>query len=229
MGTTPCCCCRAHGKHSPCWTHAWHAACRCARSANPHWSTNGATPAWTVASPLSTWRAINKATLLPVVLAVFQDQLVAIDDSYVSVCVGDETYRVSPIEAMTILKYHPVVMQGLLAPPRVGVRAAYRMRLCRWWPPTPCPEPEAARMVLAETVRPLHDCRAPHWYAREVFQLKRETNYRRMLAQRLQELEALLMLYQLRNGQPAPLNLTVDDLRVSRLDMLRHESTRDTA
>lgn len=181
----------------------------------------GASPDWVVASPLSTWHAINPAASLPVVLAVFQDQLVAIDDSYVSIRINDDIYRVSPIEAMTILKYHPTVLQGLLVPTRLGARGAHRMYLRRWRPPTPYPTRQFALMAMTETVRPLHDCRAPHWYARKIFQFKRETTHRRMLSQRLQELEALLMLYQLRHGRPAPLTLTVDDLRASRLGLMQ--------
>lgn len=188
----------------------------------------GAPPGWMITSPLSTWRAIHRAALLPVVLAVFQDQLVALDDSYVPVCIDDDTYRVSPIEAMVVVKYHPTVLQGLMVPTRLGIRGAYRMHLRHWRPPVPCPTRQSASMVLAETVRPLRDCTAPHWYARELFQLKREINHRRMLAQRLQELEALLMLYQLRHGRPAPLSLTVDDLRASRLNLLRQASARCT-
>lgn len=174
-------------------------------------------------TPLALWRKVRDAATLPFAVASFQDQLVHVDDSFHAVPVDGQTYRVSPVEAMLRMRFRPHTWLGRVAPGR-SPRSPSSLSL----ESDPAILPEAPSRAAFETelarlLRPLLACQDPRigdWRARRTFALKVGRNHDRMLAQRLQEIEALIRVHQDRQGPQSSLAALMGTLRANRQDLL---------
>lgn len=174
-----------------------------------------------VQTPRTLWHSIKAQATLPCAVAVFQDQLVAIDDSYRRVTVDSQNYLVSPIEVMILMKFRPRTYLGTALPKRrcrsAGIALArYQAAL----PPTMTQK--AVDAVMGDVLRPLLACaddQSIDWHARPSFALKQNNNFNRLLVQQLQEMESLIRLYaQNHPGPPTPARW-IDILRAGRLEI----------
>lgn len=156
-----------------------------------------------MATPLTLWRKCRDGVDLPAVTAIFQDQLVAVDNSYVRVQALGDVYHVSPIECMLITRFNPPCYIGLRV---VGndAETASRLELSTYQPKLQAPlTREDFRRVMADVLRPLAQMvneSPPDWVAGDVFTLKRGNNFNIMLSQQIRQMEALWRLYRRQHG-----------------------------
>ena len=177
-----------------------------------------------VHSPLSLWRLVKDSPVLPFGVACFQDQLANIDESFHAVTVDDQRIRVSPIDAMLIMRFRPHTLvatatEGRSGKPSLLSFVTYEPDISDNMSTTAFDE------VLGEMLRPILKCQSSSirdWHARELFALKLEHNFERALSQRLQEIESLIRVYEDRHGNPSSLASSLDLLRVSRQTLVRH-------
>lgn len=155
-------------------------------------------------TPRTLWSALKGQGKLPWAIAVFEDQLVAIDDSYLRVEVDGQSYMVSPLLMMLLVKFGPTTYIASMTPPRH--RSGGDLQLAPYSPDVrPALSQQAANEIMGRVLRPLldstDDVRMP-WLARPSFALKRDNNFRRILVQQIQEMETLVRLC--RAARPAP-------------------------
>lgn len=175
-------------------------------------------------SPLGIWRIVKDSPTLPFAVASFQDQLANVDDSFHTVTIEDQQIRVSPIEAMLMMRFQPrtytaTAIEGRPGKPSSLTLAVHAAKL------SDSMSRAAFDAVLGELLRPLlkcHKCPIGDWYAREVFAMKVGHNFERMLSLRMQEIESLIRVYQDRHGAPPPLAPSLERLRVSRKRLVSH-------
>lgn len=174
-----------------------------------------------VRTPLALWQQVKAHAELPAAVAVFQDQLVAVDDSYVRVDCDGHRYHVSPIEMMLLMRFKPPVYVGAAARRTWSRRSRLVLRPCTFVPPE-APTQAALDVLMADVLRPLLACRttAADWLAAEVFPLKEDGRRGALLSQRIQEMEGLVRLCRMRSGRPAALRRYSGTLRTGRLEVL---------
>ncbi|MDE1892806.1 MAG: hypothetical protein KGH90_00535 [Xanthomonadaceae bacterium] len=177
-----------------------------------------------VHSPLGIWRIVKDSSTLPFAVVSFQDQLANVDDSFHTVIVEDQQVRVSPIEAMLMMRFHPrtyvaTATEGRPGKPSSLTLAVHAADLSDHMSTL------AFDAALGELLLPLLKChRHPigDWHARDVFAMKVGRNFERMLSLRLQEIESLIRVYQDRHGTPSSLAPSLERLRKSRQELVRH-------
>lgn len=146
-------------------------------------------------TPRPLWAALKGQGKLPWAVAVFEDQLVAIDDSYLRVEVDDQSYMVSPLLMMLLVKFRPTTYIASMTPRH---RGGGDLRLAPYSPDVPpALSQQVANEIMGRVLRPLldstDDVRMP-WLARPSFALKRNNNFHRILVQQIQEMETLVRL-----------------------------------
>lgn len=180
-------------------------------------------------SPLGLWKKLKTMRVLPYPVAVFQDQLVSVDDSYQIVRIDAEAYHVSPIEVMLLMRFRPRTFLGRATPPkRTG--AASGLALVTYTEVLPQVATRSTlEQVMTDVIRPLTEIRdsesVTDWHARLSFDLKKSDNYKRLLSQRIQEIEALMRIYQDHRGVPSSLATRIESLRASRLELINTRSS----
>ncbi|MGN6482494.1 hypothetical protein, partial [Luteibacter sp.] len=146
-------------------------------------------------TPKELWDDLRLHQELPYAVVVFEDQLVSIDPSYMAVSVNGDVYMVSPIAAMLHMKFRPPFYVGRLKKGlvlqdielrRVSVEDTFAKSI---------EGVSAFFSSLLETTIACQGDSAIEWYARRVFDLKRNGNHRRALLQQLKELEAIARLW----------------------------------
>lgn len=157
-------------------------------------------------------------------IAVFQDQLVSVDDSYLSVDVDGQTYLVSPIELMLMTRFAPPVWLGAAEPSSRRDKPSF-LALHPYHAAVPALSMQGALEALMKGVlSPLIACqqheRLSDWHARGTFPLKLRGHTQAAVSQRLQEIEALVRIYHHRHGEPAALAALMPSLRESRKALL---------
>lgn len=185
------------------------------------WHASWAGP---VHSPLTLWREVKSLPALPFGIAVFQDQLVAVDDSYLSVDVDGQTYLVSPIELMVMTRFAPPVWLGMAEPSSRRHKPSF-LALHLYDTGVPAVSMQGAlEALMKEILSPLIACQDQEqlndWHARARFPLKRRGHTQAAVSQRLQEIEALVRIYHHRHGEPAALAALMPSLRESRKALL---------
>lgn len=177
-----------------------------------------------VHSPLGLWRIVKNSLTLPFAVASFQDQLANVDESFHTVIIEDQQIRVSPIEAMLVMRFHSRTYIATAIERRPGKPSSLALAV------------HAAELsgrmatgafdaALGELLSPLLKCyRHPvsDWHAREVFAMKVGHNFERMLSLRIQEIESLIRVYQDRHGMPSSIAPSLERLRVSRQELVNH-------
>lgn len=182
-----------------------------------------------VHSPLELWKKLKTMHVLPYPVAIFQDQLVSVDDSYQIVRIDAEAYHVSPIEVMLLMRFRPRTFLGHATPPKRN-GAASGLALTAYTAEFPQVTTRSTlEQIMTDVIRPLAAIRdsgsVTDWHARSSFDLKRSDNYNRLLSQRMQEIEALMRIYQDHHGAPSPLATRIESLRASRLDLVSMRSS----
>jgi hypothetical protein len=176
-----------------------------------------------VMTPRFLWSAIKGERKLPFGVIVFEDQLVAIDDSYLRVEVDGQTYMVSPIELMILMKFRPPSYLGSASSPRK--RRALEITLTHYMPDVPSVlSQEAAHEIMLDVLRPLLACledESISWYARACFALKRNDNFNRVLIREIQEMESLVRLCSAKHPEPVVPEGWLEALRASRLEIVK--------
>lgn len=175
---------------------------------------------WT---PLKVWASLKDCPKLPWAVVVFEDQLVAIDDSYLRVEVDGHAYMVSPIVMMILMKFRPPSYLGSMSTPIR--RRESEIRLVPYAVEIPMALTQShANEVMGQVLRPLIDLgnaeRIP-WLARTGFALKRDYNFHRVLVQQVQEMESLVRLYSAQPSAPTLPAGWLDVLRASRIEMVK--------
>lgn len=182
-----------------------------------------------VHSPLRLWKRLKTMHVLPYPVAIFQDQLVSVDDSYQTVQIDAEANHISPIEVMMLMRFRPRTFLGRATPPKRNGAASglaltpYTAELAQ------AATRSTLEQVMADVIRPLTAIRdsesVTDWHARSSFDLKRVDNYNRLLSQRMQEIEALMRIYQDHHGEPSPLATRIESLRASRRELVSARSS----
>jgi len=177
-----------------------------------------------VYSPLGLWRIVKHSPTLPFAVASFQDQLVNVDDSFHTVTIDNQQFRVSPIEAMLVMRFCPRTYIATAIEGRPGKPSSLTLSVhaAKFSNRMSTPAFDAA---LGELLRPILKCHTHpirDWYAREVFTLKIGHNFERMLSLRIQEIESLIRVYQDRHGTPSSLAPSLERLRLSRQELVSH-------
>lgn len=180
-----------------------------------------------VHTPLSLWRQVRNLYSLPFIVAVFQDQLASIDDSYHSVDVDGLSYQVSPVEVMLLMRFRPDTHLGVAESrakhgrPSMLILRPYAVDIPRSITAT------AMNSIMADIIRPLASYQKKDisdWYARNTFALKQGTNFYLLLSQRIQEIQGLIRTYRDRHIDPsafAPWLCTLDAARIEIRNQLR--------
>lgn len=185
------------------------------------WSKAGATD---VTTPWPLWVSLKGEENLLCAVAVFEDQLVAIDDSYLRVEVGNQAYMVSPIIIMILMKFSPPSYLGRMSASRR--RHACGITLTPYAPDMPAaPSRQMVNEVMGNVLQPLLDCAndvSLPWLARPSFPLKRNNNFYRVLVQQIQEMETLVRLCCVERDESEVPEGWLDVLRASRVEIARH-------
>lgn len=174
-----------------------------------------------ILTPREAWRELRATPGSVHLVAVFQDQLVAMDDSYVTLSLDGQRIHVSPIEAMILMKFETrafvgsAVSRGRGRPPG--------LRLSAWRPSLAAPMTiEVLNEIMAPVLRGLLSCvidPAIDWYARRSFALKQDDNFQRVLVQQIQEMEALVRIYEQQHAFSPPPALWLETLRECRAEI----------
>jgi len=151
-----------------------------------------------VNSPLEVWREVKAYKQLPYAVISYPDQLTSVDPSFHKVAIGGGSCAFSIIEMMLLMKFRSPTYLGKARFHGHGEKAASTLALNRFAGEMsdglPKEEFDAWMLRLME---PVIECnRNPHdgWLARDIFPLKMNENFERMLKIRLLEIEGLLRM-----------------------------------
>lgn len=176
-----------------------------------------------VMTPRFLWSAIKAEARLPFGVIIFEDQLVAIDDSYLRVKGDSQSYMVSPLEVMILMKFRPPSYLGSVPSPKH--RRAFEITLTRYTPDVPLVmSQQAVNEIMLDVLRPLLACLKDEsipWYARPCFTLKQNDNFNRVLIQQIQEMESLVRLCSAQHPEPIVPASWLEALRASRLEIAK--------
>lgn len=151
-----------------------------------------------VKSPLELWRDLKACKQLPHAVVSYPDQLTGVDASFHKVAIGDSSCAFSIIEMMLLMKFRGPAYLGKVRFHGRGGKAASTLTLHEFTGDVPAglPKEEFDRRML-RLMEPVIECsRNPcdGWLARDIFALKVDGNFERMLKIRLLEIEGLLRM-----------------------------------
>jgi hypothetical protein len=149
-------------------------------------------------SPLDVWRDVKMHKQLPYAVISYPDQLIGVDPSFYRVAIGDSNCAFSIVEMMLLMKFRAPAYLGKVRFCGRGEKAASTLTLHGFAGEVPAglPKGEFDEWML-RLMEPVIECsRNPHdgWLARDVFALKVDGNFEKMLKIRLLEIEALLRM-----------------------------------
>src|SRR6185312_1069772 len=175
--------------------------------------------AMSVTTPRSLWSTLKAERNLACAVAVFEDQHVAVDDSYLRVTVDGHTYMVSPLLMMILMKFRPHAYLGRFSAGHHRITGEFQLTpYAPDLPPTVTQN--VANDLMGDVLGPLlameNDARMP-WLARNGFVLKRDSNFYRVLVQQVQEMESLVRLCCSGRPEPSVPSTWHEVLRASRL------------
>lgn len=177
-----------------------------------------------VRSPLSLWREAKGHEVMPWLVASFPDQLVGDDASYSKLEASGETYVFSIIEMMLLMRFRPQAFAGhATSPARRDAPSTISLERFAGALPTALSGGEF-ETSLGGLMAPLIACRfanLPDWRAREYFSLKIGDNFKRMLALKLLEIEAVLRMGDVSSAEAAAHAFLLDGLKTGRKALLQ--------
>lgn len=149
-------------------------------------------------SPLDLWREVKPREQLPCAVLSYPDQLIGVDPSFHKIAIGDRNYTFSIVEMMLLMKFQPPCYLGKAHFRGRGGKAVSTLTLKKFAGGMPAGLPkEKFDEWLIRLMRPVIECgENPHdgWQARDIFPLKMDDNFEKMLKLRLLEIEALLRM-----------------------------------
>lgn len=181
-----------------------------------------------VRSPLEMWGEVKACKQLPYTVISYPDQLTGVDPSFHKVAIGGSSCTFSIIEMMLLMKFRSPAYLGKVRFHGRGEKAASTLALhgLAGEVSAGLPKEEFDEWML-RLMEPVIECsRNPHdgWLARDIFALKVDENFERMLKIRLLEIEGLLRMG---NDLPEP-GLPYRELQVE-LQSLRRKPRLLTA
>lgn len=149
-------------------------------------------------SPLDMWREVKSREQLPCAVISYPDQLIGVDPSFHKTTIRDRNYTFSIVEMMLLMKFQPPAYLGQAHFRGRGEKAVSTLTLKKFAGGMPAGLPkEKFDEWLIQLMRPvLECCESQHdgWWARDIFPLKMDDNFEKMLKLRLLEIEALLLM-----------------------------------
>lgn len=149
-------------------------------------------------SPLEVWQDVKMRKQLPYAVLSYPDQLIGVDPSFHKVAIGDGSCVFSIIEMMLLMKFCSPVYLGKARFHGHREKAASTLALhgCAGQVSAGLTKEEFDKWML-RLMEPVIECsRNPHdgWLARDIFSLKVNENFEKMLKIRLLEIEGLLRM-----------------------------------
>jgi hypothetical protein len=152
---------------------------------------------WSVApipafsSPRQLWGEVARLEALPFIVALFEDQLISLDRGALHASLNGERYFVSSLVTMLRMKFGATFLVG-----HVEGRGCKQTLTTNaiWGESSSAMTEEEMSAFLGACLGGLLEAErdvTADWYAREVFQLKRETSIKRAELRRCQEMESI--------------------------------------